>query len=105
MASGNDKSRGIGAPWKFDGLEEVDEKLAEMFKVAAGRFSSDGQEFGRPILEKGGDLLNRGHSGNMCRNALGSSGLPRLEAGWAVTGRRRFATFLSGRLSLIIKHV
>ena len=67
---GEDKYRGIDAPWEFYGLEEVAEILAERFKVFVGRFSSDGREFIRPVIEEGGDLLDSGISGNV-RGRLG----------------------------------
>ena len=54
---------GIGSSQKFDGLQEVSQDLLEAFKVIVGRFTSDGQKFGRPVLEESGNLLDCGHLG------------------------------------------
>ena len=56
---GGDEALGVSSPHKFDGLQEVAQDLSEAFKVVAGRFPGDGQQFGRPVLEDGGDLLDR----------------------------------------------
>ena len=83
----------------------VAKNLVEISKVFVRRFSNDGPKFVHPFLEKGGDLLDCGHSGNRSENALGGVGSPRAAAGRAVPGGCRFVTSLSGKLRLIIKHL
>ena len=56
---GGYKALGIGASREFDGLQEVAQDLSEAFEVVVGRFTGDGKQFGRPILEDDGDLLDR----------------------------------------------
>ena len=56
---GDDDAIGISYSQELDGLQEVAQDLSEAFKVVAGRFPGDGQQFGRPVLEEGGDLLDR----------------------------------------------
>ena len=46
-------------PWESDGLQEVAQNLSEAFYIFVGGFPGDGRQFGRPVFEEGGDLLDR----------------------------------------------
>ena len=43
-------------------MEEVAENFLKTFEVIVVQLPSDGWQFGRPVLEKGGDLFDRGHA-------------------------------------------
>ena len=58
---GDDDSLVIGSPREFDSLQEVAQDISETSEVIVGRFPGDGRHFGLPVLEEGGDLLDRGH--------------------------------------------
>ena len=65
---GGDEALGIGPPWELDGLQEVAQYLSETFEVVVGRFTGDGCQFGRPVLEEGCEILGRG---NLVLNHVG----------------------------------
>ena len=39
----------------------VAQDISETLEVVVGRFPGDGRQFGRPVLEEGGDVLDPGH--------------------------------------------
>ena len=57
---GGDEALRIGPPWEFDGFQEVSQDLLEPFKFVVSSFTVYGWQFGRPVLEEGGDLLDHG---------------------------------------------